>query len=65
MLKRKLALIVDIENWAFDIEAKLLKERLKNYYDIEIFCASKYNNDLFLILEDVKSFDIIHFFWKR
>lgn len=67
MLKKKIAFIVDIKNWAFDIEAQLLKEKLKDFYEIEIFCASdeKYNNDLFLILEDTKNFDIIHFFWRK
>ena len=65
MLKKRIAFIVDVENWAFDIEAKLLKEKLKDYYDIEVFCSSKYNDDLFSILEDVKNYDMIHFFRRR
>lgn len=67
MLKKKIALVVDIENWAFDIEAKLLKKKLIDYYDIDVFCASneKYNNDLYLILEDLKDYDLIHFFWRK
>ena len=67
MNKKKIALVVDIENWAFDIEAKLLKKKLGDYYDVDVFCASnkKYNNDLYLILEDLKDYDLIHFFWRK
>lgn len=65
MYKKKIALIIDYENWAFDIEAKLLKNKLSDYYDIDIFDASKYNDDLFLILEDTKNYDMIHFFWRK
>ena len=67
MNKNKIALIVDVPNWAFDIEAKLLKEKLKDFYQIDVFCASdeKYNNNLFTILEDVKNYDMIHFFWRK
>ena len=65
MHKKKIAFVIDVENWAFDIEAKLLKEKLKDYYDIEIFCSSKYNDDLFDILEYTKEFDLIHFFWRK
>lgn len=67
MEKKRIAFVVDIENWAFDIEAKLLKEKLKEDYIIDVFCASneKYENDLFKILEDVEDYDMIHFFWRK
>ena len=29
----KVALIVDMPNWAFDIEANLLKEKLQDFYN--------------------------------
>lgn len=65
MNKKRIALIVDCENWAFDIEAKLLQKKLKDYYDIDIYVSRNYNDDLFLILEDVKQYDMIHFFWRK
>lgn len=65
MHKKRIALVIDVENWAFDIGAKLLKKKLKDYYEIEIFSSSKYNDDLFAILEDTKNFDMIHFFWRK
>lgn len=63
----RIALIVDQENWAFDIEAKLLKNNLKEYYEIDIFASNKeeFNDDLFKILEVVKDYDLIHFFWRK
>ena len=54
---KKIALIVDVANWAFDIEAKLLKNKLSEYYDIDVFVSDNYSNDLFDILEDVKNYD--------
>lgn len=62
---KKIALVVDSENWAFHIEAKLLKNSLKLFYDIHIFVADKYDNNLFAILEEIKKYDIIHFFWRK
>ena len=65
MNKKRIALIVDEKNWAFDIEANLLKEKLNDYYDVDVFVSSEYDNDLFKILLDVKDFDLIHFFWRK
>ena len=62
---KKIALVVDAENWAFDIEAKILKERLKDDFNIDIFVSKKYDDDLFTILELVKDYDMIHFFWRK
>lgn len=62
---KKIALIVDVANWAFDIEAQLLKNKLSEYYNIDVFVSADYNNDLFSILEDVKKYDMIHFFWRK
>ena len=39
-MNKKIALVVDVESWAFDIEANLLKEKLKDYYDIDVFVSS-------------------------
>lgn len=43
----KIALIVDMPNWAFDIEANLLKEKLQDFYNIDVICANdeKYDNN--------------------
>ena len=62
---KRIALIVDAEGWAFDIEAKILKNKFKNDFEIDIFVSKDYDDDLFLILEKVKEYDMIHFFWRK
>ena len=62
---KRIALIVDAENWAFDIEAKILKNKFKDDFIIDIFVSKNYDDDLFRILEDVKEYDMIHFFWRK
>ncbi len=67
MDKKKIGLIVDVEGWAFDIGAKLIVKELKDIYDFKIIYANeeKYNMSLFNILEELKEYDIIHFFWRK
>lgn len=62
---KKIALVVDVPNWAFGIEAKLLKDKLKEFYQVDIFAVVDYNKDFFKILEDVKDYDVIHFFFRK
>ena len=64
---KSIALIVDVKNWAFDIQAKLIKNSLKDVFKIDIFYSKSetYNDDVIKILEDVKDYDIIHFFWRK
>lgn len=38
---------------------------MKKYYKIDIFVSSQYHDDLFEILEQVKEYDMIHFFWRK
>ena len=63
---KKIALVVDIENWAFHIAANIIKNSLSNKYQIDIFCckSEEFNNDLFKVLEKVGEYDLIHFFWR-
>lgn len=63
---KKIALVVDIKNWAFDLAAHIIKNHLSDQFKIDIFCSKseEYQNDLFKVLEIVKDYDIIHFFWR-
>lgn len=66
MDKPKIALVVDVYNWAFYNRAKILKEKLSDYYDIKIIPAdvALENNMLQLILM-LEDYDLVHFFWRR
>lgn len=64
---KSIALIVDVKNWAFDIQANLIKNSLKDFFKIDIFYSTHepYNKDIVKILEDVKDYDIVHFFCRK
>ena len=59
----KVALIVDVENWAFHNYAKQISLNLKDKYDFKIFFYAGYPEIEDLMFE-VKDFDLIHFFWR-
>lgn len=64
---KKIAIIIDVPNWAFDIGAQLIKKELAGYAIVDIFAIhiEPYNDDLFMLLEDVKDYDYIHFLWRK
>ena len=64
---KKLAIIIDVPNWAFDLGAQLIKKELKDVAIVDIYAIhiEPYNDDLFMLLEDVKDYDYIHFMWRK
>ena len=65
MVKRKIALVIDTDNWAFKTTAKMIKKGLDKYYNVDIFTLEYLNANLvkfFLIFED---YDLIHFLWRE
>ena len=64
---KKIALIVDVKGWAFDLAAHIIKQALEDYFQIDIFYSKEepWNENLITILENVKDYDIIHFFWRK
>lgn len=64
---KKIALIADVQNWAFDIAANIIKKSLSDKFNIDIYYAKseEFHDDLFKILETLKDYDIIHFFWRK
>ena len=63
MAKKKIALIIDTEGWAFDNIAHQLKNNLTEY-DIDIIPGRIFEGNmikLFLFCED---YDLIHFLWR-
>ena len=67
MEKKKLAIIADCRNWSFHSIAKIMKKELKDICNTDIFFSKEepYVNDFFKLIEDVKSYDVIHFLWRR
>lgn len=64
---KKICLIVDVKNWAFDMIAQKLKKDLSYKYDIKIDYYDMYKEPdmLFECIERNKECDLIHFFWRK
>lgn len=63
MNKKKIALIIDTEGWAFDNIAKQIKNHLQEY-EIDIIPGRIFEGNmvrLFLFCED---YDLVHFMWR-
>lgn len=64
MKRKKIALIVDADNWAFANIAKNISENLKEDYDFKIIPTSYFNESLATTLMVASDCDLIHFFWR-
>lgn len=64
---KTIALIADIKGWAFDLAAHMIKQELEEEFKIDIFYSKseEFGEDLWKIIEKVKDYDIIHFFWRK
>jgi glycosyltransferase involved in cell wall biosynthesis len=59
----RIALIADVENWAFHNIAKQIAKNLGDKYEFKIFFYGSYP-EIDVLMEEVKEFDLIHFFWR-
>lgn len=62
--KKKIALVVDADNWAFANIAKNVSKRLKNKYDFTIIPTAYFNDNLATALIVADDCDLVHFFWR-
>ena len=61
---KKIALIVDTDNWAFANIAKNIEKQLGAYYEFTIIPISYLDNNIVKVLFLTKKYDLIHFFWR-
>lgn len=61
---KKIALIVDTDNWAFANIAKNVKENLSMYYNFTIIPIAYLDSNIVKTLFLTKDCDLIHFFWR-
>lgn len=63
--KPKIALIVDVRDWAFDNIAKNIKKYLDDKYYIEIiYMDPDLEQNIIYLFYAVKDFDLVHVFWR-
>lgn len=63
-MKKRIALIVDVEDWAFGNIAKMIEKHLSKYYDFKIFPIAYLNDNMATLYLLTKDYDLIHFFWR-
>lgn len=64
MSKKKIALIVDSDSWAYANIARNISTRLSEYYDFDIIPSIYFNDELAKIILLTKDYDLLHFFWR-
>lgn len=63
MEKKKIALIIDSEGWAFDNIAKQIKKNLIEY-DIDIIPGRIFEGNMIKLFLYCENYDLIHFLWR-
>lgn len=64
MKKKKIALVVDTDNWAFANIAKNVSKNLSKIYDFKIIPIVNLDNNLVKVYIAAEDCDLIHFFWR-
>lgn len=62
--KKKIALIIDTQGWAFHNIAKQLVNYLQEYYDIDIIPGDIFHGNMVKLFIYCKKYDLIHFLWR-
>ena len=62
--KKKIALIIDTQGWAFHNIAIQLKKYLEEYYDIDIIPGDIFHGNMVKLFIYCKKYDLIHFLWR-
>lgn len=63
MEKKKIALIVDVEGWAFDNIAKQIQKNLTNY-EIDVIPGRIFEGNMIKLFLFCEEYDLIHFLWR-
>ncbi len=62
--KKKIAIIYDVEGWAFHNIAKQLQKNLSKYYEIDIFPKSIFSHNVVRLMFLAKHYDLVHLLWR-
>lgn len=62
--KKKIAIVYDVDGWAFNNIAKEIKKNLSEYYEIDIFPKSVFNDNIIRLMLLAKEYDLVHVLWR-
>ncbi|WP_201864663.1 glycosyltransferase [Microvirga soli] len=63
--KPNIALVVDVEDWAFHNIATQVQRNLKDKFDFDIIPLQAIDDDLFRLMLMMEGYDAAHFFWRQ
>lgn len=62
--KKKIAIVYDVDGWAFCNIANEIKKYLSNDFDITIFPVSVFNDNIVKLILLADQFDLVHCLWR-
>lgn len=62
--KKNIAIIYDIDGWAFHNIAKQIKSNLSEYYNIDILPVSVFDDNLVKLVLLAEKYDLVHCLWR-
>lgn len=62
--KKKIAIIYDVDGWAYHNIAKQIKKNLSTYYEIDIFPKEIFTHNIVRLMFLAKKYDLVHLLWR-
>lgn len=62
--KKKIAIVYDVDGWAFSNIAKQIKDNLSEYFEIDIFPVSVFDDNIIRLVLLAPGYDLVHCLWR-
>lgn len=62
--RKKIAVVYDVDGWAFHNISKEIKKNLSKFYDIDIIPKSVFNHNVIRLMFLAKKYDLVHVLWR-
>ena len=62
--RKKIAVVYDVDGWAFHNISKEIKKNLSKFYDIDIIPKSVFNHNIIRLMFLAKKYDLVHVLWR-
>ncbi len=62
--KKRIAIVYDVDGWAFSNIAKEIKNNLSEFFDIDIFPVSVFDDNTVKLVLLAEKYDLVHCLWR-
>ncbi len=62
--KKKIAIIYDVDGWAYHNIAKEIQKNIKEDYKIDIFPKTVFSHNIIRLMFLAKNYDLVHLLWR-